>query len=487
MQVPDIPDNETPRLSVLYDLAVLDTPPEVHFDRITRLACFMFNVPIAVVSMVDVNRQWFKSKQGLSQCETHRDISFCGHAILQRDVFEIPDATLDPRFADNPMVTAEQGIRFYAGVPLLINDLAIGMLCIKDFQARSLNVQQKIALQDLAAIVVAELLVDFKSRENITLRAKQQELLKFARVAEQSSSAVLITDGAGYVQWVNAQFTRMSGYQLVELINRKPGSVLQGPATDQSGHKYIWSFVEDISERKQMERIQNEFVATVNHELRTPLTVINGSLSLLLSGVFAKLPEPVLELLQMASKNTSRLTALVNDLLDLEKILADKMPIDLKPCNMLDEINDALQNHQSYAFKFGVKLKLGTVTEQWVKADPLRLQQVFANLLSNAVKFSPNGETVWVDLERYRNTVRVAVSDKGPGIPYAFRTRIFQKFAQADASDTRQKGGTGLGLAISKQLMQRMEGIIDFISDEGKGTTFFIELPALEKEHIDVK
>lgn len=232
MQVPQTPDNEAQRLDMLYALAMLDTPPEERFDRITRLARFMFDVPIALLSLVDTSRQWFKSKQGVTQCETHRDISFCGHAILQNDIFEIPDATLDQRFANNPMVTAEQGIRFYAGVPLILNDVAIGMLCIKDYKARCLTQEQKTAFKELSAIVLAELVIDMQSRENHALRAKQQELLRFARVAEQSSSAVVITDTAGYVQWVNAEFSRMSGYPLAELINRKPGSVLQGPASD---------------------------------------------------------------------------------------------------------------------------------------------------------------------------------------------------------------------------------------------------------------
>ncbi len=130
MQTPDIPDYEPERLAALQRLNLLDTESESRFDRITRLAQRLFQVPIALVSLVDSDRQWFKSKQGLDACETGRDISFCGHAILGSGIFEIPDATQDTRFADNPLVTGAPDIRFYAGAPLQSADgFNIGTLC----------------------------------------------------------------------------------------------------------------------------------------------------------------------------------------------------------------------------------------------------------------------------------------------------------------------------------------------------------------------
>lgn len=305
-------------------------------------------------------------------------------------------------------------------------------------------------------------------------------MLTPAEYAPQEAEKLHLLNTTGRYGPYEKHYVRKDGSRYPVLLN---GMLVR----DQAGQKFIWSFVEDISERKQIERLQNEFIATVNHELRTPLTAIKGSLGLLLSGVIATLPEQVIELLHMANNNTSRLTALVNDLLDLEKILVNKMPIELKACNLLNEVKEAILSIHSYAIKYGVTLKLVTELEQWVRVDPLRLQQVLANLLSNAVKFSPEGETVTIELTVLGNQVRVAVSDNGAGIPYAFRTRIFQKFAQADASDTRQKGGTGSGLAISKELIQRMAGSIDFISEEGKGTTFFIDLPCWHKEDVDVQ
>ena len=158
MKTPDIPQEEEARLKTLRSLDILDTPQEERFDRLTRMAKRMFGVPIALVSLVDDNRQWFKSCAGLDASETPRDISFCGHAILGNEVFIIPDATKDERFADNPLVLHEPNIRFYAGCPLrALNGNKLGTLCIIDRKPRSLGEEDIEALQDLAAMVEREL------------------------------------------------------------------------------------------------------------------------------------------------------------------------------------------------------------------------------------------------------------------------------------------------------------------------------------------
>jgi diguanylate cyclase (GGDEF)-like protein len=158
MQTPLVPENERLRLDALRRLAVLDTPAEERFDRITRMARNMFDVPIALVSLVDENRQWFKSCCGLPVFETPRDISFCGHAILGETLFVVEDASQDTRFADNPLVTGEPHIRFYAGHPLEVgNGLKLGTLCIIDRKPRILGQREKALLSDLASMVESEL------------------------------------------------------------------------------------------------------------------------------------------------------------------------------------------------------------------------------------------------------------------------------------------------------------------------------------------
>lgn len=158
MLAPPKPIDENRRLAALRGAGILDTPPEERFDRITRIAKRLFDVPIALVSLVDEHRQWFKSRQGLDAQETPRDISFCGHAILSSDILVIPDAKDDHRFRDNPLVTGPPGIRFYAGCPLaLSNGELIGTLCIIDSEPRTLEGEDHAILRDLAKVVEREL------------------------------------------------------------------------------------------------------------------------------------------------------------------------------------------------------------------------------------------------------------------------------------------------------------------------------------------
>ena len=157
MKKPDIPQDEQARLMTLRSLDVMDTLPEERFDRLTRMTKRMFGVPIALVSLVDENRQWFKSCIGLGVSETSRDISFCGHAILGEGVFVIPNTIEDQRFADNPLVLGDPNIRFYAGCPLVLNGRKLGTLCIIDQQPRSFDKEDIEALKDLASMVEREL------------------------------------------------------------------------------------------------------------------------------------------------------------------------------------------------------------------------------------------------------------------------------------------------------------------------------------------
>nr|WP_314899739.1 GAF domain-containing protein [uncultured Deefgea sp.] len=158
MHAPAQPDNEALRIETLRQFLILDTPPETRFDNLTKAAASFFRVQIAVVSLVDVNRQWFKSICGLDATETPRDISFCGHAILHNEVMVIPDALKDERFADNPLVTGEPKIRFYAGAPLTVNNgVNIGTLCLIDRNPRQMSAEEIEMLADMAKVVVCEI------------------------------------------------------------------------------------------------------------------------------------------------------------------------------------------------------------------------------------------------------------------------------------------------------------------------------------------
>ncbi|MBV9969871.1 MAG: HAMP domain-containing histidine kinase, partial [Xanthobacteraceae bacterium] len=217
----------------------------------------------------------------------------------------------------------------------------------------------------------------------------------------------------------------------------------------------------------------------VSHELRTPLTSIRGSLGLVINETIATLPAGAKALLRVADRNAERLGNLIDDLLDVEKLEAGKLRLDMKDQPLRPLIEQAIEVNAPYAAQHDVRLELAADSVGVsVVADADRLIQVLTNLLSNAVKFSPTGGRVCVFEKRTEpGRLRVSVRDRGPGIAPQFQARIFTKFSQCDASDSRHKGGTGLGLAISKALIEQMGGVIGFEAAPDGGTVFFFELP----------
>jgi PAS domain S-box-containing protein len=235
---------------------------------------------------------------------------------------------------------------------------------------------------------------------------------------------------------------------------------------------------QDVTQQLEAERMKKEFTSTLSHELRTPLTSIIGSLQLINSGVLGDMTQDVAELTAVAERNGQRLLDLINDILDIEKIESGKLTLVTEVFRLGDLVREALVLNKAFAERFKVRFELrGGSPAGLVHADRKRLLQIMTNLLSNAAKFSPEDGTVEITLDETPLSLRVGVHDRGPGIPDAFRSRIFGRFAQADSTLTRQKGGTGLGLAISKRLVEMMQGRIGFDARDGGGTTFWFELP----------
>jgi PAS domain S-box-containing protein len=241
--------------------------------------------------------------------------------------------------------------------------------------------------------------------------------------------------------------------------------------------QYIISQIQDIDARKEAERLKAEFIAVVSHELRTPLTSIAASLEILGDGGDrSDLSE---ELIRIAQTNSQRLVRLVNDILDIEKLEAGKVPFNMQRAGIASLIEQAIEDNRPLANSFGVTLRFENASQYHVHADADRLTQVAANLLSNACKFSEPGGEVVVRAEDRESTVRVSVRDHGPGIPEDFKPHIFARFAQADGTNTREVSGTGLGLSIAKEIVQRHGGEISFADAPEGGTIFFFDLPAL--------
>lgn len=518
MLTPPTPQNEAARLATLHGLQILDTPPEQRFDRITAFARDLFLVPIALVSLVDRQRQWFKSRAGLEATETPRAVSFCAHTILSDDLFVVEDATTDERFRDNPLVTGPPFVRFYAGVPLTAGGFRVGTLCLIDHKPRRFGERDRALLKGMAAWVERELAV-VGELQAIATRLENQARLE--AVLNGIADGVITSDPGGEIQTANPATCEIFGCRLDDLVGKnirelvpereraahdeymrrldrlpdplvRAGMETTGQRRDGSefpvelsfsrinvnGRRIYSGILRDISERRRVDKMKSEFVSTVSHELRTPLTSIRGALEMVIEGFAGEISKQAREMLDIAHGSSGRLMRLINDILDIEKLEAGEMAFAFEPVLLRDVIETALADNAGLAAAHHVSfVTRGTVPELWVNVDRERILQVLASLLSNAAKFSPAGETVAVSAARTGGHARIAVEDRGPGIPAAFGEHIFGKFAQADSSDTRQQGGTGLGLCIAKAIVERHGGSIGFTSAGSSGTVFFFDLP----------
>ncbi len=380
----------------------------------------------------------------------------------------------------------------------------------------------EVRLLQIEAKNYSEFLEQMVDERTATLRDSEE---LFRQAVEACPCAMLMTDHASNMVMVNTEIERLFGYPRDELIGHPieilvPTGLRSRHVEDHadfsahtktrrigSGHDLfglrkngsefpievglnpfhtgagplVLSVIVDISERKRIERLKDEFVSTVSHELRTPLTSISGSLGLLVGGGAGKLPSAAERLLTIAQANSQRLVRLLNDILDVEKIESGKVTFDLERIEVRPLVEQAIESIRGFAEGYGIPIQLedGPASAE-VYADSYRLMQVITNLLSNAIKFSPSGGKVVVEIEKAIDTVRISVCDHGHGIPEDFKRRVFEKFAQADTSDARQKGGTGLGLSIVKEIVTRLGGEVSFDDAPGGGTIFRVALPTWE-------
>ena len=259
------------------------------------------------------------------------------------------------------------------------------------------------------------------------------------------------------------------------------------PLVDENGEVIgIASLALDVTERIRIDQMKRDFVSVVSHELRTPLTAIRGALGLILGGATGKAPKKMNELIRIADDNTQRLLRIINDILDIDKIESGIIEYVFDNIPVMELVDKAVTSNSGYAQQYDVTLKVTErIDDACINADSNRLMQVLDNLVSNAIKFSPKGESVELNVTRHGENVRIAVSDHGPGIPVDFQDKLFDKFTQADFSNTRGTSGAGLGLNIAKAVIDHHDGHIDFHTEENVGTTFFFDLP--EVPYCDFK
>ncbi len=518
-----LPKNEEQRLAALERYRLLDTMPEASLDDFTMLAAHICQTPIALISLVDAHRQWFKSKIGITAPETPRDIAFCAHAILGNEIFEIPDALEDSRFADNPLVTQDPKIRFYAGAPLRTPEgQAIGTLCVIDRLPRKLNPEQQTALQALSRQVITQL----EMRNHLASRLKNEHFLH--SIIEAAPSGMLMIDHQGVIILANRLLTQQFGYSQEELLgqpievlvpvrfrdqqpahrtaffqNTTPrqmgsGRDLYGLCKDGSEFPveiglnpvtidestFVLASVIDITARKEYEKAEKEviqmredFIANASHQLRTPITSLKGFLELLVKDL---VPDPAVrtEFIARAYEDTKRLAVLVNDLLNGFRCDSGFFQMTLENTDLRGLLQSTLEAVKGLAQSKNISLNLALPQKSlMIKVDPHLLEQVLTNLLSNAIKFSEQGQPIILDATLEEDHVTVRVVDQGPGISTEDQIKLFDKFFQGDTAAKRAGVGSGLGIYIAKKIVEAHGGQINVESEIGKGTTFSFTIP----------
>ncbi|PWS54236.1 response regulator [Pseudoalteromonas sp. meg-B1] len=429
------PEDELSRLKDLYEYDVLDTEAEKSFDDLTLLASDICETPISLISLVDPDRQWFKSKQGIDVDETARDISFCSHAILENQVFEVQNALTDTRFHDNPLVTNDPNIHFYAGAPLITpRGNAIGTLCVISDKPKKLSSKQINALTVLSKEVIAQLELRLNNKKLVMALEKQKahnkELEKLKEEADTANNT------------------------------------------------------------------KSKFLANMTHELRTPL---HGILNLAELAISEGTTEEKDNTLKSILKSAHYLSNIVNDILDFSKIEAGKLEIEHINFNLNDVISDVIKPQLQQASAKGIKLikSVDPKIAENLKGDPLRVSQILNNLCSNAIKFTKTGQVeLKVSIKSstlQTQLLKFEVIDTGLGINETVQEHLFKEFHQADSSTSREYGGTGLGLSICARLSELMQGKLSFTSKIGKGSTFTYEqnfeialLPSIPKQGSDI-
>jgi signal transduction histidine kinase len=230
-----------------------------------------------------------------------------------------------------------------------------------------------------------------------------------------------------------------------------------------------------VERLKEVERLNNGFLSTASHELRTPLTSIRGSLGLLASGVVGALSDEAVQVVAIAERNAVRLMALINDILDLERLETGTIELRFAEVPVGSILRRAMESLPAFGHPHGITVEAPEVSSMiWADAD--RIVQVVVNLLSNAVKFSLPGGVVTIGVGLRDSWVEFRITDRGRGVPIADRRAIFERFRQVEMSDAREKGGTGLGLAICKSIVEQHGGTIGVESEEGNGSTFWFRV-----------
>jgi signal transduction histidine kinase len=436
MKIAKLPENEGKRLERLRGYNILDTAQEASFDSITRIISKTLGVPISLVSLVDENRQWFKSHFGIDVSETPRDMAFCAHTIHHETVLVVPNALEDDRFHDNPLVSGETALRFYAGAPLITPDgYKIGTLCAIDSKPRELSEDHKLLLQELAGIVIDEM----------ELRRARQEVLKTNETLENKIAELMDSQ----------ERLELQGTELVELAEEE--ARLKSKLTRELA-------------------IKDRFFSIIAHDLRSPFNSLLGFSDFLSKQAPKLTPDEIVEYASMINISSKTLFELLENLLEWGRFQMEKSDIKPVPLKLPELVQESLSLLSSCADKKDIVLS-SRVPDLTVEADRNMILLVVRNLISNAIKFTPSGGHIEINAERQGNMIEISVSDTGVGITPQIMTDSFAIDRKTTTLGTDGEIGTGLGLPLCKEMVELNRGHIRVKSEQEKGTTFYFTLP----------
>lgn len=533
------PAGEMERIRLLMECQILDTPRERAYDAVVELIAEVCDVPIAAISLIDECRQWFKAKIGLTVEQTPRDWAFCAHALLEpRRILIVEEATLDPRFADNPLVTGPPGIRFYAGFPLLSEcGHALGTLCVIDSKSRSLSENQIRVLTALANYVSSMIAARVSAvRLRKSEAARQAAESHFALMVEHAPVMIWTRDADNRIDYVNDRVLKFFGKTKAEFLRTewedaihpedrirvgealravRKGVVFEAearvrdangcfrwlhfsgsprPVVNGSYSGAIGSAIE-VTERKRTQaelesaaRMKSELLSNLSHEIHTPMNLLIGFCTLLRD---TQLTAEQTDYVETIGKGVASLLSVINGGLDFSRLDAGTMEPDREDFRIDALAKDLVEffSREARHKRLELSFSIGPEVPEWTCGDKGRLGQILTNLMGNALKFTDNGHVRLKVNVVGQNTrtrlIRFEVQDTGIGIAPEIQEPLFQAFRQGDGSMTRKYGGSGLGLAISERMAKLLGGGIGLESQLGAGARFWVEIPFEESTVLE--
>ena len=534
MQTPPTPANEPQRLARLHSLGILDTLPEKAFDDISALAQMICGTPVALISLIDQDRQWFKSRLGIVELETPRQVAFCAHAILDQDhVMVVEDLQQDPRFSDNPLVTGAPDARFYAGAPIVTHDgLALGTVCVLDTQARKLDPGQIDALQRLASLVI-NLLEHESVRVQEATRSQEAWHLQHQELTAMAIAGLdlqVYIDPNYLIQHVNDTYLAYWGGTREDIIGRHIAErvgddafrdIIQ-PRLDRAlagetvsytrktdfparGTRHVEVALlpvrnargeiagavmraQDVQETRTREAQlqqtvalleqrtleQERFIHIISHDLREPINTVNNFTSLLVADHQEELSPVAQRYLSFVESGGQRMSYLLDDLLHFVRL--EGRSVQLRPVDVAHLVQQIATDLGPLIARVDGRLECGA--QPTVMADESLLRIVLKNLISNGLKFSRQGvrPLVQVHVDESQDGHQIHVTDNGIGIASEHQQHVFDMFKRLHTR--KHYEGTGLGLSVCRRIAQLHGGRVSVQSVLDQGSRFTLHLPA---------